>query len=38
MEQPQLIGYVDIGEVWTVTGATTCNQLLAEGCCWGSIP
>jgi hypothetical protein len=24
-------GYVDIGEVRTVTGAAACNQLLAEG-------
>jgi hypothetical protein len=32
MEQPQLTTYADIGEVRTVTGAATCNQLLAD--CW----
>jgi hypothetical protein len=31
MQQPQLTTYADIGEVRTVTGAATCNQLLAEG-------
>jgi hypothetical protein len=31
MQQPQLITYADITEVRTVTGAATCNQLLAEG-------
>jgi hypothetical protein len=31
MQQPQGIGYADIAEVRTVTGAVTCNQLLAEG-------
>jgi hypothetical protein len=31
MQQPQITGYADIGEVWTVTGAPACNQLLAEG-------
>ena len=31
MQQPQGIGYADIAEVRTVTGATACNQLLAEG-------
>jgi hypothetical protein len=31
MQQPQLTTYVDIAEVRTVTGAATCNQLLAEG-------
>jgi hypothetical protein len=31
MQQSQGIGYVDIVEVWTVTGAAACNQLLAEG-------
>jgi hypothetical protein len=29
--QQQLITYADIGEVRTVTGAGTCNQLLAAG-------
>jgi hypothetical protein len=28
MQQSQLITYADIGEVRTVTGAATCNQLL----------
>jgi hypothetical protein len=31
MQQLQGIGYTDIAEVRTVTGAATCNQLLAEG-------
>jgi hypothetical protein len=31
MQQPQVITYADIVEVRTVTGAATCNQLLAEG-------
>jgi hypothetical protein len=31
MQQPQLTTYADIAEVRTVTGAATCNQLLAEG-------
>jgi hypothetical protein len=31
MQQQQGIGYADIAEVWTVTGATACNQLLADG-------
>jgi hypothetical protein len=31
MQQPQLRGYADIGEVRTVTGAAACNQLLATG-------
>jgi hypothetical protein len=31
MQQSQGIGYVDIVEVRTVTGAATCNQLLADG-------
>ena len=31
MQQPHLTTYADIGEVRTVTGAATCNQLLAEG-------
>jgi hypothetical protein len=38
MQQPQRTadmpygtGYMDIGEVRTVTGAAACNQLLAEG-------
>jgi hypothetical protein len=31
MQQPQLTTYADITEVRTVTGATACNQLLAEG-------
>jgi hypothetical protein len=30
MQQPQLTTYADIAEVRTVTGATACNQLLAE--------
>jgi hypothetical protein len=29
MQQPQLIGYADIAEVRTVTGAIACNELLA---------
>jgi hypothetical protein len=31
MQQPQLTTYAEIAEVRTVTGATACNQLLAEG-------
>jgi hypothetical protein len=31
MQQPQLTTYAEIAEVRTVTGAATCNQLLAEG-------
>jgi hypothetical protein len=31
MQQPQLTTYADIIEVRTMTGAATCNQLLAEG-------
>jgi hypothetical protein len=31
MQQTQLTTYADIAEVRTVTGASTCNQLLAEG-------
>jgi hypothetical protein len=31
MQQPQLTTYADIAEVRTVTGAATCNQLLANG-------
>ena len=31
MQQPQLTTYADIAEVRTVTGATACNQLLADG-------
>jgi hypothetical protein len=31
MQQSQLTTYADIGEVRTVTGVATCNQLLAEG-------
>jgi hypothetical protein len=31
MQQPRGIGYADIAEVRTVTGAAACNQLLAEG-------
>jgi hypothetical protein len=31
MQQPQLTTYADIGEVRTVTGTATCNQLLAQG-------
>jgi hypothetical protein len=31
MQQPQGTGYSDIGEVRAVTGAATCNQLLADG-------
>jgi hypothetical protein len=31
MQQPQWIGYADIAEVRTVTGAAACNQLLADG-------
>ena len=30
MQQPQGIGYADITEVRTVTGAATCNQLLTS--------
>jgi hypothetical protein len=32
IQQSQGTTYADIGEVRTVTGATTCNQLLADGC------
>jgi hypothetical protein len=31
MQQPVLTSYADIAEVRTLTGAATCNQLLAEG-------
>jgi hypothetical protein len=31
MQQSHLTTYADIAEVRTVTGAATCNQLLAEG-------
>jgi hypothetical protein len=31
MQQPHLTTYAEIAEVRTVTGAATCNQLLAEG-------
>jgi hypothetical protein len=31
MQQPQAVTYADITEVQTVTGAATCNQLLADG-------
>jgi hypothetical protein len=31
MQQSQLTTYAEIGEVRTVTGAASCNQLLAEG-------
>jgi hypothetical protein len=31
MQQSQLLTYADIAEVRAVTGATACNQLLAEG-------
>ena len=31
MQQPHLTTYADMGEVRTVTGAATCNQLLADG-------
>jgi hypothetical protein len=31
MQQPQVTTYTDISEVGTVTGAATCNQLLADG-------
>jgi hypothetical protein len=31
MQQPQLTTYAEIAEVRTVTGASTCNQLLSEG-------
>jgi hypothetical protein len=31
MQQPQITGYADIGEIRAVTGAAACNQLLAEG-------
>jgi hypothetical protein len=31
MQQPQVTTYAEIGEVRTVTGAGTCNQLLSEG-------
>jgi hypothetical protein len=31
MQQLHLTTYADITELWTVTGAATCNQLLSEG-------
>jgi hypothetical protein len=31
MQQAHLTTYADIAEVRTVSGASTCNQLLAEG-------
>jgi hypothetical protein len=31
MQQPHRIGYADIAEVRTVTGAAACNQLLTDG-------
>jgi hypothetical protein len=31
MQQPHLAAYADIAEVRTLTGAATCNQLLADG-------
>jgi hypothetical protein len=31
MQQPQLTTYADIAEVRTVTSATVCNELLADG-------
>ena len=31
MQQPPVTAYADIAVVRTVTGAGTCNQLLAEG-------
>jgi hypothetical protein len=31
MQQPQVATDADIAEVRTVTGAATCNQLLADG-------
>ena len=31
MQQPHLTTYADITEVRTLTGAATCNQLLADG-------
>jgi hypothetical protein len=31
MQQSHLTTYADIAEVRTVTGAATCNQLLADG-------
>jgi hypothetical protein len=31
MQQPVLTTYADITEVRTLTGAATCNQLLADG-------
>ena len=31
MQQPQVTGSADIGEVRAVTGAAACNQLLSEG-------
>jgi hypothetical protein len=31
MQQPQLTTYADITEVRTLSGAATCNQLLADG-------
>jgi hypothetical protein len=31
MQQPHLTTYAEIAEVWTVTGASARNQLLADG-------
>jgi hypothetical protein len=31
MQRPHLTTYADIAEVRTVSGATACNQLLADG-------
>ena len=31
MQQPHLTTYAAIAEVWTVSGAAACDQLLAEG-------
>jgi hypothetical protein len=31
MQQPQMTSYSDIAEVQAVSGAATCNQLLADG-------
>ncbi len=31
MQQSEVTTYADIGEVRTLTGAATCNQLLADG-------
>jgi hypothetical protein len=30
MQQPHLITYLDIAEVWTVTGTAACNQFLSK--------